>query len=119
MEFGRHWVEDTVLAKAEHLSELLRSCGMRVDRPGSAKNHSGIVIASSPAGPNSAVYDPLLGDGNQCSLRGNGVRLSPHYCGQIRRDRLGMGRQLRWPASNRHRQLMLLLNVTNENIVFC
>ncbi|WP_327582964.1 hypothetical protein OHA25_44705 [Nonomuraea sp. NBC_00507] len=44
-----------------------------------ARHQSGIVIARSPVEPGDVLHERLLKEGVRCSLRGGGVRLSPHY----------------------------------------
>ena len=76
---GRRRVEDRVLDRAGELATRLEAIGMTVHLPCPGKPRSGILIASSPGRAHRALHDRLLAQGVRCSLRGSGLRFSPHY----------------------------------------
>jgi cysteine desulfurase/selenocysteine lyase len=78
-ELGQSRVEIRVLDLVEQLTTVLEEAGMKVHMPVDRDRRSGIVIASSASTPHRLLHDRLLAHGVRCSLRGNGLRLAPHY----------------------------------------
>ncbi|WP_159500242.1 aminotransferase class V-fold PLP-dependent enzyme [Microbacterium sp. 18062] len=78
LKAGPAAIESHILHAGAYLAKLLRDLGWRVLNDYGDEHRSGILIASS--GRNDAGYHRrLLDNGVRCSLRGGGVRFSPHY----------------------------------------
>jgi len=76
LELGPQRVEARVLDRAEQLAALLDEAGLDVQL---SPRRSGIVIAGSPGIAPAGLHEHLLAQGIRCSLRGSGLRFSPHY----------------------------------------
>ncbi len=74
---GRDVVENCVLDATAELSALLIDRGWELRRTPDRRNWSGILIATS--GADDAMFERLRVAGVRCSLRGGGIRFSPHY----------------------------------------
>lgn len=78
LELGSETVERQVLDRADELEELLIEHGWFSLRTPDRRRLSGIVIATTGR-DDDAVHARLLDAGIRCSLRGGGIRFSPHY----------------------------------------
>ena len=78
LELGPGVVEKHVLARSAEIEAMLTDLGWSSLRTPDARHWSGILIASS-GGDDQAVHARLLEAGVRCSLRGGGIRFSPHY----------------------------------------
>ena len=78
-ELGRDVVQETVLANAARLVDLLATAGLEVHRAADPATHSGIVVAGRPGTDPAVLHRALLDGGVRCSLRGAGIRFAPHY----------------------------------------
>ena len=76
---GSKAIEHRVLTITERLCEGLRSRGYEILSPRGEDEASGIVIFRDDKSPSEAVYRRLTDAGICVSLRGGGVRVSPHY----------------------------------------
>lgn len=78
LEAGIDTVERRVLDTTEILAEQLSRLGWHIQRPESRRDWSGILIASA-GNDDQSMFDRLQTAGVRCSLRGSGIRFSPHY----------------------------------------
>ena len=78
LEIGREAVETTVLDRTAELADLLEAAGLRISRPADRSRHSGILIATT-GHDDAMLYRRLVQARVRCSLRGAGIRFSPHY----------------------------------------
>jgi cysteine desulfurase / selenocysteine lyase len=77
--FGKAEIEARVLALTELLCEGLARRGYRVASPRGERERSGIVIFTSPRHPTEEVFARLAAERIVVSVRGGGIRGSPHY----------------------------------------
>ncbi|MET9459999.1 aminotransferase class V-fold PLP-dependent enzyme [Streptomyces canus] len=79
LDLGPERIEQYILDLVGQLVTTLEERGFTMVSPRDARHQSGIVIARSPVEPGEVLHERLLKEGIRCSLRGGGVRLSPHY----------------------------------------
>jgi len=79
LDFGLERIEGRVLALTDRLCEGLRSKGYRVLSPRDPGERSGIVVFDHPQHDNEALYARLQAANILLSVRGGGVRASPHF----------------------------------------
>lgn len=78
-ELGMGAIEARVLALTEQLCEGLTRQGYRVVSPRGERERSGIVIFDSDRHPTEALFERLTAERIMVSVRGGGIRVSPHY----------------------------------------
>jgi cysteine desulfurase/selenocysteine lyase len=76
--FGVGWIEQRVLTLTDHLCDALPRAGCRVISDRTAGNRSGIVVFAHHDVPNDVLHQRLTDAGVRCSVRGGGIRFSPH-----------------------------------------
>nr|GLK33343.1 hypothetical protein GCM10017611_01850 [Rhodococcus wratislaviensis] len=76
---GAERVESIVLDRVALLRDMLKTRGFRLLYDYPPANSSGIVLAVSDREESAAVHQRLLREQVLCSLRGGGIRFSPHY----------------------------------------
>lgn len=79
MELGIDAIEARVLALTDLLCDGLACKGYRVRSPRGVCERSGIVIFDSAAHPTDDVFQRLTAERVMVSVRGGGIRVSPHY----------------------------------------
>lgn len=78
-ELGPAWIEARVLSLTQHLCEGLARKGYRVLSPRGDGASSGIIVFDSERQASAELHQRLSDANVLCSLRGGGVRFSPHY----------------------------------------
>ena len=78
-ECGIAAIEDRVLGLTDLLCDGLLRKGYRIASPRGERERSGIVIFTSPAHPTDDLFARLSAERIVVSVRGGGIRVSPHY----------------------------------------
>jgi selenocysteine lyase/cysteine desulfurase len=80
LEFGMETVAKRVLGNSDQLIRRLQaSRGLRLVSRTEAPRRSGIVTFAAESVPAAELHPKLLAAGVACALRGDGIRLSPHF----------------------------------------
>jgi selenocysteine lyase/cysteine desulfurase len=80
LELGMEEVEASVTARARHIIERVMSeRDLRLITPVDPARHAGIVTFGLRDGDAQGLFRFLTMNGVVCSLRGGGIRLSPHF----------------------------------------
>jgi selenocysteine lyase/cysteine desulfurase len=80
LEFGMETVAKRVLGNSDQLIRRLQaSRGLRLVSRTEAPRRSGIVTFAAESVPAAELHRKLLAAGVACALRGDGIRLSPHF----------------------------------------
>jgi selenocysteine lyase/cysteine desulfurase len=78
LEIGIEAIEGRILSLTDLLCDGLQRKGYRIRSPRQGAERSGIVIVDSPREPTPALFERLTAERVLVSMRGGGLRVSPH-----------------------------------------
>jgi selenocysteine lyase/cysteine desulfurase len=73
------WIEQRILGLTDHLCDGLEQRGFRLISERSRTTSSGIVVFAHRRIPTPILHQRLTDAGVRCSVRGGGIRFSPHH----------------------------------------
>ena len=82
-DFGPTWVEDRVLALADHVRDQVTARGFTVSSSPAVERRSGIVVFAKADTDPEPLLARLDAAGVRCAVRAGGIRFSPHFYNTI------------------------------------